>query len=113
MSEGRTEQQRGFHTRAAKTYADRGEGRPLSIPILQATNFEIGSSETLGEMFHRRDERVYARLGQPTGAAAGEKIASLEGAEAALVFSSGMAAITTSLLTLLRSGDHVVAQRAA
>ncbi|MBW2059304.1 MAG: aminotransferase class I/II-fold pyridoxal phosphate-dependent enzyme [Deltaproteobacteria bacterium] len=51
---------------------------------------------------------IYSRNRNPTQVVAEEKIAALEGAERALVFSSGMAAITTTLLSLLSSGDHVV-----
>jgi methionine-gamma-lyase len=69
------------------------------------------SSEALGALFKEGADTVYTRFGNPTLTAAAEKIALLECAEAALVFSSGMGAITTSLLTVLKSGDHVVAQR--
>jgi cystathionine beta-lyase/cystathionine gamma-synthase len=54
----------------------------------------------------------YQRFGHPTAAAAAAKVAELEGAEAGLVFSSGMGAITTSLMAVLRGGDHVVAHTA-
>jgi cystathionine gamma-synthase len=53
----------------------------------------------------------YTRYGNPTGSVAEKAIAELEGADAALLFSSGMSAITTSFLALLKSGDHIVAQR--
>jgi methionine-gamma-lyase len=101
-----------FNTRASKTYVDgRRENRPLSTPILQATNFQAGSSKELGTLFKTQAGRVYTRFGHPTLTAAGEKVALLEEAEAGLVFSSGMGAITASLLTVLKAGDHVVAQR--
>ena len=53
----------------------------------------------------------YTRYGNPTHTVAEKAIAELEGADAALLFASGMNAITTSILALLKSGDHVVAQR--
>ena len=53
----------------------------------------------------------YTRYGNPTHTVAEKAIAELEGADAALLFASGMNAITTSILSLLKSGDHVVAQR--
>jgi len=57
------------------------------------------------------DEAVYPRYYNiPNTKGVGEKIAALEQAEAGMVFSSGMAAITTTLLTFLRSGDHAVFQ---
>ena len=56
-------------------------------------------------------DRFYTRYGNPTHTVAETAIAELEGADAALLFSSGMAAITTSFLSLVKSGDHIVAQR--
>ncbi len=52
---------------------------------------------------------IYTRYGNPTLTIAEEKIASLEGAEAAVVTASGMAAISSALLAVLRSGDEVIA----
>lgn len=104
---------RGRQTLSTQTYTD-GERRqrPLSIPIHQAVNFEAESSQRLGEDFRKRDEHVYLRFGHPTTKAAADKIALLEGAEAGLVFGSGMGAISTSLMALVgKAGAHVVAQR--
>jgi len=53
----------------------------------------------------------YGRYGNPTQAAAERKLADLEGGERALLFASGMAAISTTLLTLLSSGDHIILSR--
>ncbi len=53
----------------------------------------------------------YTRYGNPTHTVAEDAIAELEGTDAALLFSSGMAAITTSILSLVKAGDHIVAQR--
>ena len=102
----------GFHTRAAKTYLDgKKTRRPLTIPIMQGNIFQIESSEMLGKLFKEGADEVYTRFGNPTLTAACEKCALLESGEAALVFSSGMGAISTALLSVLRSGDHVVAQQ--
>jgi len=110
-----------FATRAVQTHLDgRKLNRPLSTPILQSATFQAASSQELGEIFRSvsqgqtlRSETpgVYTRFGHPTLAAAAEKIAALENAEAGLVTGSGMAAISTALLAVLRPGDHVVAQR--
>jgi len=53
----------------------------------------------------------YGRYGNPTQTAAERKLADLEGGERALLFASGMAAVTTTLLTLLSSGDHLILSR--
>src|SRR5215475_14070799 len=98
----------GFHTRAAKTYLDgKKVRRPLTIPIMQGNIFQVESSEMLGKLFKEGADEVYTRFGNPTLTAACEKCALLEGAESALIFSSGMGAISTALLSVLRSGDHV------
>ena len=51
---------------------------------------------------------MYTRWGNPTVDAAANTLARLEGAAGSLLFSSGMAAIVTSMLTFLKSGDHIV-----
>src|SRR5437899_4630951 len=53
----------------------------------------------------------YTRYGNPTNTVAQNAIAELEGVDGALLFASGMTAITTTVLALLKSGDHIVAQR--
>src|SRR5271170_1784939 len=99
-------------TKAVKTYNDfQKKQRPLSIPINPAIIFEAESSRQLGRDFRGGSDMVYQRLGHPTSRAAAEKIALLEGAESALVFSSGMGAISTALMALAgSSGAHIVAQ---
>ncbi|HTU40662.1 MAG TPA: aminotransferase class I/II-fold pyridoxal phosphate-dependent enzyme, partial [Candidatus Aquilonibacter sp.] len=56
-------------------------------------------------------DHFYTRYGNPTNTVAEKTIAALEGMEGALTFASGMGAITTTIMALLKSGDHVVAQR--
>ncbi len=102
-----------LETIAVKTYLDTATGpRPLSVPLIQAVTFEAPSSVALGQAFRNNSEQVYQRFGHPTSRAAGDRIAALEGAEAGLVFSSGMGAIATTLMALIgQSGTRVVAQR--
>ncbi len=86
-----------------------GEPRPrdggaVAMPIYQSSTFE----ETGDRGYH--DIR-YARLSNtPSHDALHGKLAALEGAEAALATASGMAAVSASLLSVLRAGDHVLAQ---
>src|SRR5262249_10201006 len=76
----------------------------VSMPIFQTAMFE-----TPGEP--RYDDIKYIRLNNtPNHVAIHQKLAALENAEAALVTASGMAAIATALLTVLSSGDHLLAQ---
>jgi cystathionine beta-lyase/cystathionine gamma-synthase len=78
---------------------------------VQSVNFEVGKSADLGRLFGEGSDMVYTRFGNPTITAARDKIANLEQADDALLFSSGMGAITTALMTVLKAGDHVVAQK--
>lgn len=86
-----------------------GEIRPgiegaVSLPIFQSANFE----SVEGESYH---DIKYMRLSNsPNHVVLGEKLAALEGAEAGLVLSTGMAAITTTFHALLTAGDHVIFQ---
>lgn len=87
-------------------------GAPLSPPIYQSSAFEADSGEAFAcAALEARGSSFYTRYGNPNHAQAAEAIASLEGAQAGLVFASGMAALSTTVLALVGSGDHVIAQR--
>jgi len=82
---------------------------PLVTPIYQTSTFEVTDSQ---EQLRATDsDHYYTRYGNPTHTVVENAIAGLEGTDAALLFSSGMAAITTSILALVKAGDHIVAQR--
>ena len=102
-----------IRTIAARTWLDsKRESRPLSVPIVQAVNFQAESSAALSALFHDGADSVYQRFGHPTIRAAEEKIRELEGAEGALMFGSGMGAIATMAMALVAPAPaHVVAQR--
>lgn len=94
--------------------ADRGIDADSDIapPIHQTATFEAASDADFAEMASTpRHQRYYTRDGNPTTRRAESIIAALEGAEGALLTSSGMGAISTTLLTLLGAGDHVIAQK--
>jgi len=82
---------------------------PLSTPIYQTSTFEVTDMQE--QVRATPTDSFYTRYGNPTHTVAEKTIAELEGTEAALLFSSGMAAITTSILALVKAGDHIVAQR--
>ncbi|MGA7291711.1 MAG: aminotransferase class I/II-fold pyridoxal phosphate-dependent enzyme [Terriglobales bacterium] len=82
---------------------------PLSTPIYQTSTFEV--SDLQEQVRVTPTDSFYTRYGNPTSTVAENAIAELEGADAALLFSSGMAAITTSILSSVKAGDHIVAQR--
>jgi cystathionine beta-lyase/cystathionine gamma-synthase len=82
---------------------------PLSAPIYQTSTFEVTDMQE--QVRATPTDSFYTRYGNPTHTVAENAIARLEGTDAALLFSSGMAAITTSMLALVKAGDHIVAQR--
>lgn len=89
------------------------DATPLTRPIYATSTFLFASAAEL-EAFQqgRSNTYIYSRYGNPTVQAAEQKLAVLEAAEAALVTSSGMAAISTALFGLLNSGDEVICSSA-
>lgn len=83
---------------------------PLIPPIYQNSTFRFATvDECVGGFTDESTDQIYTRWGNPTQSVLETKIAALEGSEDALATASGMAAISTTLLTLLEQGDHVVA----
>jgi len=82
---------------------------PLATPIYQTSTFEVTDLEQQARATYT--DMFYTRYGNPTHTVVESAIAELEGAERALLFASGMSAITTTILALVKSGDHIVAQR--
>ena len=81
----------------------------ITTPIVQSSTFifkDIKEIQQLTEGTANRFE--YGRYGHPTQLAAEGKLAALEGADDAVLFSSGMSAITTSMFALLKTGDHII-----
>jgi cystathionine beta-lyase/cystathionine gamma-synthase len=103
------------HTQHSETKAVRGAANldkkngPLATPIYQTSTFEVTDNDEQVRATH--SDHFYTRYGNPTNTVAEKRIAELEGVDAALTFASGMGAITTTIMALLESGDHVVAQR--
>jgi cystathionine beta-lyase/cystathionine gamma-synthase len=82
---------------------------PVATPIYQTSTFEFTDNDKQ-QRAHDSDH-YYTRYANPTNTVAERTIAELEGVESALTFASGMGAITTTIMALLKSGDHIVAQR--
>jgi cystathionine gamma-synthase len=82
---------------------------PVAPEIYQTSTFEVADNEE--QIRVTTTDRYYTRWGNPTITLAEQTVAALEGTEAALVFASGMGAITTTILSLLKAADHIVAQR--
>lgn len=81
----------------------------ITEPIVQTATYTFADTAEIADLFEGRIEREeYGRYGNPTQRVAERKLAELEGTEEGLLFSSGMAAITTTLFALLSKGAHVV-----
>ncbi len=101
----------GFDTRAIHGghIGDKQFGS-LATPIYQTSTFIFDSAEQGGNRFAGQENGyIYTRLGNPTCTEVEEKLALLEGGEAAVSTGSGMGAISSALWTALKAGDHVVA----
>ena len=82
---------------------------PVGTPIYQTSTFEVTDNDEQQRV--TATDRYYTRWGNPTNTVAEQAVAELEGVDAARTFASGMGAITTTILALLKAGDHIVAQR--
>lgn len=82
----------------------------LTTPVVFSSAFPFTDNQQLHQFFQGDIERPqeYARYGHPTIRSAEEKLAAIEGAEDALLCASGMAAITSSILGIVKAGSHIV-----
>jgi cystathionine gamma-synthase len=87
-----------------RKYAD-----SITTPIIQTSTYTFKNSKAIEDYTKKGKEHFeYGRYGNPTAKIAEARLANLEGAEDCVVFSSGMSAITTTILSLVQSGDHIV-----
>jgi methionine-gamma-lyase len=101
--------------RAQTTAVHAGEGNKHGVgvgvgtPIARTSTFTFSSTQEMKLWAEGKSKAyIYTRYGNPTLAVAQEKIAALEGAEAAVVTASGMAAISSALLGALKCGDELI-----
>src|SRR5271155_2139662 len=85
---------------------------PVGVSIARTANFTFKNTEEMKLWAEGKSSAyIYTRYGNPTLTIAETKLAALEGAEAAIVTASGMAAISSALLSVLKAGDEVIATR--
>ena len=81
-----------------------------AVPLYQSTSYVFNNADHAANLFALAEPGyIYTRLNNPTNDVLEQRLASLEGGIGAVVTAGGTAAISTTLLTLLRSGDHIVA----
>lgn len=107
--------ERHFSTQAV--HAGEPKRKPfgaLTMPVVQTSTYSFEDTAALVAHMRRKEQELelergeYGRYGNPTQEVVENKLAALEGGEAALALSSGMAAATLTLMTLLSSGDHFI-----
>jgi len=87
-------------------------GAPVGTDVCRTANFTFSSTEEMKRWAEGKSSAyIYTRYGNPTLTIAEEKLAALEGAEAAVVAASGMAAISSTLLAVLKTGDEIISSR--
>jgi len=107
-----SEQKGNFETNAIRMQHERTEFREHSVPLYLTSSFVFDSAEQARAMF--ADEipgNIYSRYSNPNTNEFIGKLCALEGAEDGIATASGMAAMYTSMISFLKSGDHVLACR--
>lgn len=85
-------------------------GGTRAVPIYQSTSYVFNDSDHAANLFNLSEPGfIYTRINNPTNDILEQRLAALEGGIAAVTTASGTSAIATTLLTLLRAGDHIVA----
>jgi len=115
VSHPRPARNAGFGTRAigAATRAPRVDQTPDSVPIYQAVTFSAEDSAELGDILaDLKPGYAYSRIDNPTSTALADALSELHGGDAGFAFATGMAAAHAMFLSLVESGDHLVASSA-
>lgn len=98
-----------FETLAIRTQTERSQNNEHSAPLYLTSSFVFDDAEAMRAAFaEETDPYIYSRYTNPNTNEFVDKVCRLEGAEAGVGLASGMAAIYTSLATLLKAGDHVI-----
>ena len=115
-----TSKTRSIFKRGPSTLAVHGrERRPkayhaVSTPIVQTSNFSFGSMAEVVEFMAAKSqgriirEQEYGRYGNPTQQEAERKLAAIEGAERAILFSTGMSAVIMTLMAYMKKDGHII-----
>ncbi len=100
----------GIATKSVHAGEDRSRyADSITTPIVQTSTYVFKDSKDIEDYTkHGKARFEYGRYGNPTELVAERRLAALEGAEDCLVFGSGMSAITTTILALVKSNDHIV-----
>lgn len=102
-------QNKQFETQAIRAQMERSEYNEHSSPLFLTSSFVFDDAESMRAAFNEEsDDYIYSRYVNPNTNEFINKVCLLEGADAGFATASGMAAIYTTFMALLKSGDHVV-----
>lgn len=103
------EQEFGFETEAIRGQIERTQYLEHSVPLYLTSSFVFEDAEDMRASFaDEKDRNIYSRYSNPNTNEFIDKICRMEGAEAGFAFASGMAAVYSTFMALLKSGDHIV-----
>ena len=98
-----------FETQAIRVQMERSQNNEHSVPLYLTSSFVFDTAEDMRAAFNdESDAFIYSRYTNPNNNEFVNKVCLMEGAEAGVALSSGMAAIYTTFVALLKSGDHIV-----
>ena len=101
-----------FETLAVRTQLERTQHKEHAAPVFLTSSFTFDTAEDMRAAFADETEaNIYSRFSNPNTDEFAEKLALLEGAEAGYATASGMAAVFASILSFVKSGDHIIACR--
>jgi O-succinylhomoserine sulfhydrylase len=107
--ETNNEQLSNFETLAIRTQTERSQFDEHSTPLYLTSSFIFQDAEDMRASFaEEKPKNLYSRFSNPNVTEFTDKIAKMEGAEAAYAFATGMAAIYSTFATLLNAGDHIL-----
>lgn len=103
------EQEFGFETQAIRNQLKRTQYLEHSVPLYLTSSFVFEDAEDMRASFaEEKDRNIYSRYSNPNNNEFISKVCAMEGAAAGFAFSSGMAAVYSTMAALLSSGDHIV-----
>ncbi|MBC7566152.1 MAG: O-succinylhomoserine sulfhydrylase [Pedobacter sp.] len=105
-------QEDNFETLAIRLQIERSQYKEHSVPLYLTSSYKFDDAEEMRALFaNEKEGNVYSRYANPNTDELINKMSVLEGAESGWATSSGMAAIFTTFMTFLASGDHVLSSR--
>ena len=108
MADEKPDTYKGFGTKAVHSGTNH-VGDAVNTPIFQSSTYKLTDERYAGWAAGAQHTLLYARLSSVNSDAVAQKLTAMEDGEDAETFASGMAAISTTLMALLNSGDHIVA----